>query len=69
MALNDAFRSLTEELQADHAQLSARISGEKLARERAEAEVLRLRGLVNSHIQREASLKRWAERSGLTLPL
>lgn len=67
-ALNDAFRSLTDELQADRVRLCAQISELEADLLIAETEVIRLRQEIRGHQQRETSLRRWAERSGLTPP-
>ncbi len=49
-SLNDAFRSLMDEWQTERAQHIARIS-------ELEAEVLRQRGVINQHLQLQASLQ------------
>ena len=59
--LLDASRQLVEQSQTQHARDNARIL-------EAEAEVIRLRGVVRQYQQRELSLQHWAEREKVTLP-
>src|SRR5579872_4405032 len=66
-ALNGAFRSLVDELQADSARLTARISELEDDQAGQEGEIRRLRGVVRGLQQREASLIRFAERAGMTV--
>jgi chromosome segregation ATPase len=66
--LLDASRALVEECQAQHARDGVRISAlEETVRER-EGEIQRLRGEVRQAAQREDSLRRLFERSGVPLP-
>ena len=60
-ALNDAFRSLTVELQTQHAQLVARISELEVERDQLRGDNRGLRQLMDSLI-------RFAEASALALP-
>lgn len=59
-SLNDAFRSLTDELQTERARLIVRIS-------ELEGEIIRQRGVINEGLAREAAMKRLAEK-GLDIP-
>lgn len=74
-ALNGAFTSLMDELQTDRARLLARILELEAQNtelhddvKTREGEIQRLRGEIRGNQQREDSLRRWAERSGVTLP-
>lgn len=68
MAMNDAFRSLTEELQTERARLIAQISELEKDVKDHELEVLRLRGEIRGRDQLVASLIRLCERSKIKVP-
>lgn len=61
MAFNDAFRSLVGELQSERAQHIVRIS-------ELESEIIRQRGVINSHLAKEDALLRILEKNGIMLP-
>jgi hypothetical protein len=67
-ALNDAFRSLTTELQGERASLIARVSELERELARAKAESVERMGLIRGHEQRELSLVNLLLRSGVDLP-
>lgn len=60
-ALNDAFRSLVEELQDERAHHIARIS-------ELESEVLRQRGAINNHLAKEDAYLRILQRNNIKPP-
>ncbi len=60
-SLNDAFRTLMEELQSAHARAIVRAS-------ELEAEIIRQRGELRQLEQRRQSLVHFIERAGLTVP-
>lgn len=60
-SLNDAFRSLMDELQTEHARLSARVY-------ELESEKLQLAGDLRQTQQREQSLLELVRRAGIPIP-
>lgn len=68
MAMNDAFRALMDDLQAERATLTARISVLESDVIFREAEIVRMRGEVRGTLQSMHSLIRWCERSGVEVP-
>lgn len=61
VAMNDAFRSVMEELQEDRARCIARISV-------LESEIRRQRGEINQHLAKEAAFLRLLESHNVPLP-
>lgn len=66
--LLDASRSWVEQSQVRHAQDGVLISTRDAIILEREAEIIRQRGEINQHLQREVSLENFIERSGLKIP-